>query len=204
MDGFNEVIKSNAIRKLKDFHRTVDQYLLKGDVVLNINRNTYALLVDILIGNGNQSNQKIYTFLEFPTPSCETGNTNVELGYSIDDTFYRLNEMKPKAILVEESAIRSGDFELAGSTDPDLKYICNIKDYQHLYSAFKYLYNGKHLHIAWKYNSKIKLYAIRVIISDFDSVNSTSKDPRIMVCFKDAADCKCDMSIDDFIYKHTY
>lgn len=201
MDGFNEVIKNNAIRKLKDFHRTADQYLLKGDIVLNINRNTYALLVDILIGNGNQ---KIYTFLEFPEPCCETGSTNVELGYSIDDTFYRLNEMKPKAILVEESAIKSGDFELAGSVDPDFRYICNINGYQSLYSAFKHFYNGKKLNISWKYNSKIKLYAIRVIISDFDSVNSTSKDPGIMVCFKDTSDCKCDMSIDEFIYKFTY
>lgn len=201
MDGFNEIIKSNSIRKLKDFHRTADHYLLKGDVVLNIKTNTYCLLVDILIGN---SNTKIYTFLEFPESPTVTGCTNVELGYSIDDKFYKLNEMNPYTTLIEESAIRFEEFLLGGSENPDLRYICNVKNYQHLYSAFKHLYNGRKLQISWGYDSKIKLYDIRVIISDFDSVNSTSKDPGIVVSFKDETNCERKMSIDEFVYQYTY
>lgn len=202
MDVFNDVIKSNSIRKLKDFHRATDQCLLQGDMLLNINKNTYALLIDILIGSVNQ---KIYTFLEFPESSYEAESIDVKLGYYIDDTFHELNTMKSKVILVEESAITSGNFELAGSIDPDLRYICNIKDYQCLHNAFNHLYNGKKLNIGWAYNnSKIKLYSIRVSISTFNSVNSRSEDPGIMVRFKDTCGFNCDMNIDEFIHKFTH
>ena len=114
-----------------------------------------------------------------------------------------LEETITKAIF-EDSAIMLEMFRLGGSENPDLRYICNVKKYQHLYGAFKHLYNGRKLQISWGYDPKIKLYDISIIISDFDSANSTSRDPGIMVSFKDENNCERKMSIDEFVYQYTY